>query len=66
MIGENHEPKHNPRPGVGGMTFKIHFEYQDGTADHFTVSGETVEEIAEKAAVEVAKRGGKNPWSEEI
>jgi hypothetical protein len=27
------------------MTYKIHFEHQDGTPDHFMITGETVEDI---------------------
>jgi len=48
------------------MTFKIHFEYPDGTEDFVVVSGDTVDEIHVKAEAELAKRGGGNPWSEEI
>ncbi len=48
------------------MTFKIHFEHQDGMADYFVVSGETIEDIQNQASVELAKRNGKNPWSEKI
>lgn len=48
------------------MTFKIHFERPDGTEDFVVLSGDTVHEIQEKAEAELAKRSGKNPWSEEI
>ena len=48
------------------MTFKIHFEHQDGTPDFFTISGETIEDIQSQAAKELVKRNGKNPWSEEV
>lgn len=48
------------------LTFKIHFEHRDGTEDFVVLSGDTVDEIREKAEAELAKRGGKNPWSEEI
>lgn len=48
------------------MTFKINFEHQDGTEDSFVVSGETLQEIQERADLELAKRMGKNPWSEEL
>jgi len=48
------------------MTFKIHFEHSDGTEDFLILSGNTVREIQEKALAELEKRGGKNPWSEEI
>jgi len=48
------------------MTFRIHFEHQDGTEDSFIVIGETVEEIRVKADAELKKRGGAHPWSEEL
>lgn len=48
------------------MTFRIHFEHRDGTEDSFVVSGETAQEIREQADLELAKRAGKNPWSEEV
>lgn len=48
------------------MEFIIHFEYEDGTEDSTIVSGETEEEIRDKAEIFIAKRGGKNPWSEEV
>lgn len=48
------------------MTFRIHFTWPDGTEDSVILSGDTVEEIREKAHAEVARRNGSNPWSEEI
>ena len=48
------------------MTFKIHFDLPDGTEDSIVLSGETAEEIRDKAVAELWKRGGKNPWSEEV
>ncbi len=48
------------------MTFKIHFEHADGTKDFVVLSGDTIKEIQEKAEVELKKRVGINPWSEEI
>ena len=48
------------------MTYKIHFEHQDGTPDFFVISGDTIENIRKRASVEFAKRNGKNPWSEEV
>ena len=48
------------------MTFRIHFEHQDGTEDSFVISGETIQEIREQTDLELAKRIGKNPWSEEL
>ncbi len=48
------------------MTFKIHFEMADGSDDAFIVTGDTFIEIQEKAEAELTKRGGRNPWSEEV
>lgn len=48
------------------MTYKIHFTYPDGTEDYFVVSGDTHDEIGEKARNGVAERNGTNPWSEEV
>ena len=48
------------------MTFKIHFEHQDGTPDHFVITGETVGDIRKQAYDELAKRNGRNHWSEEV
>jgi len=47
------------------MEFIIHFEWPDGTADGFVVTGDTIEEIREQAEEGVDLRNGKNPWSEE-
>ena len=47
------------------MTFRIHFnigEYEDS----FVISADTTDEIREKAEEELAKRGGTDPWSEEL
>ncbi len=48
------------------MNFLIHFTLPDGSKDSISLSGETIEEIQAKAATELEKRGGTNPWSEEI
>lgn len=48
------------------MQFKIHFELSDGSDDSIILSGDTVEDIRAVANDEIEKRGGKNPWSEEI
>jgi len=48
------------------MKFRIHFEWPDGTEDSLVLSGETIDEIREKARVEIEERSGKNTWSEEI
>ena len=47
------------------MTFRIHFnigEYEDS----LVISADTTDEIREKAEEELAKRGGTDPWSEEL
>ena len=48
------------------MTFKIHFELSDGTEDSVIITGDTVDEIRTKADAELEKRGGADPWSEEL
>lgn len=48
------------------MTYKIHFTLADGSEDSVVVSGETVDEIREAAQHELDKRGGFDPWSEEL
>lgn len=45
---------------------KIHFVLSDGTEDCIVVSGDTDEEIREKAEAELTKRGGRDAWSEEL
>lgn len=47
------------------MRYRIHFSVGD-TMDHVDVEGDTTDEIREKADVEIAKRGGLHPWSEEL
>lgn len=48
------------------MTFRIHYTLPDGTEDAVVLSGDTVEEIREKANYEVSKRKATNAWSEEL
>ena len=48
------------------MMYRIHFTLADGSEDSVTVSGGSIEAIRERANVEVAKRGGRDPWSEEV
>lgn len=48
------------------MTFRIHFTWPDGTQDSVIVSGDTIEEVREKAQEAVASRNATDPWSEEI
>jgi hypothetical protein len=48
------------------MKFRIHFTLKDGTEDSVVVSGDTIEEIREKAEKEVSSRGGLDPWSESL
>ena len=48
------------------MKFRINFTWPDGTEDSFIVTGETLEECQAKAADELGRRQGSNPWSEEL
>lgn len=48
-------------------TFLIHFELPNSPVpDSIVITGETIEEIREKAEKELTARGGQNPRSEEI
>ncbi len=47
------------------MKARIYFTRPDGTNDYFILCG-SVEEIRENAEIEIAKRGGFDPWSEVI
>lgn len=48
------------------MRYRIHYTLADGTEDSVVVSGDTIEEVREQAHSEVARRGGTDPWSEEL
>ena len=53
------------------MKFRIHFTTPglgdgDPGEDSIVIEGDSIEELRKQAAVEVAKRSGTNPWSEEI
>ena len=50
------------------MVFRIHFEFKDGSADHIDLSGDTVDEIRERAMTELAARQIEltTAWSEQI
>jgi len=51
------------------MIFKIHFEVETSMGiqeDYVVIIGKDEEEIKKLADKEVAKHGGKNPWSEKI
>lgn len=45
------------------MTFRIH---NDDNTDYVDISGETVEEIREKAKERISLPGWTNGWSEEL
>lgn len=48
------------------MMYRIHYTLADGSEDSILISGGSIEGIRKRAAEEVAKRGGTNPWSEEV
>ena len=48
------------------MKYRIHFELPDGTEDAIVVEGASADDIRDKATAELIKRGGRNPWSEEL
>jgi len=48
------------------MKFRIDFELPSGEEDHFFVTGDSIEEIREKAHAEIKKRAARNPSSTKI
>lgn len=48
------------------MTYRIHYRLPNGQDDSIVLSGETIEEIRQKAEAEVKRRGGTHPWSEKL
>lgn len=48
------------------MTYEIHFTTPLGEEDFVLVSGETVEEVRQRAEHAVELRGGSAAWSREI
>jgi hypothetical protein len=52
------------------LKFRIHFEHNDGTEDHFDVEGETLEEVRKLAGQGLFQRthNAIDPiaWSEEL
>jgi len=48
------------------MTFRIHYTLPDGSEDSITIEGDTLDDIRSRAALEVTRRNGRDPWSEEI
>lgn len=48
------------------MKYRIHYTLADGTEDSIIISGSSVEAIRQRAQQEVDKRGGRDPWSEEV
>jgi len=51
------------------MIYRIHFDYFNNKTrifDSVDITADTIEKIREIADKEIKKRGGKNPWSEEI
>lgn len=48
------------------MTYRINYNLPDGSEDSFIISGNTLDEIIEKAHYELDKRGGIDAWSEEL
>jgi hypothetical protein len=48
------------------LTYRIYYTLPDGSDDSVVLSGESLAAIREQAVAEVARRGGRDPWSEEI
>ena len=48
------------------MMYRIHYTLADGSEYIIMISGGSIEGIRMRAAEEVNKRGGVNPWSEKV
>ena len=52
------------------MIFRIHYDLLDKAgatqSDSIVLEGDTIEEVRDKANAELKKRGGTDPWSEEL
>lgn len=48
------------------MMYRIHYTLSDGSEDSILISGGSIEGIRKRATEELAKRGGTNPWSEQV
>jgi len=47
------------------MMYRIHYTLADGSEESVLISGGSIEGIQKRAAEEVEKRGGTDPWSEQ-
>lgn len=48
------------------MKYRIHYKLEDGSEDSLVIEGDSLDEICDKASVELKKRNAKDPWSEEL
>ena len=48
------------------MKFRINYTLQGGTEDSFLLDGDSIEEMREMAESELTRRGGVDPWSEDL
>ena len=48
------------------MKFRINYTLQGGIEDSFLLDGDSIEEMREMAESELTRRGGVDPWSEEL
>ncbi len=48
------------------MKIRVHYTLGDGTEDSIVLEHEDFETLKEMAHSEVEKRGGKDPWTEEL
>ena len=48
------------------ISYLIHWESANGVPDSIYLTGDSIEEIRERAQFEVESRNGKNAWSEEV
>ena len=48
------------------MKFRIHFTIGDDEEDSIIVEGYNIDEVKNKADIEVGKRNGADPWSDQL
>jgi len=51
---------------MSNFNYRIHFTLPNGSEDSLELHTDTLEELREQAAAEVAKRKATDPWSEEL
>ena len=63
---EGDYPKAEKHAGEPRMKFRIHYTLQGDIEDSFILDGDSIEEMREMAESELTRRGGVDPWSEDL